>query len=350
MSFTMVTDDAPKSNSTGGNSNIDWEKVNAERREREEKVIALLETQDESVSICGVISGYVDLGIQERGEYEEEYNKDDPKHAEKLEKGSFVEDRYNGKLKKKVPTLCTPAKPAKAFTLAVDFPDYMMDYGGDIGEKPFRMFMGGSFFVKNPDSAEGKKMKIVQNSMYMTENTNNPQNKWALGQTSLPCKMGKAAGITDEHGLMTKDDIGKLLGKALQFEVRVWDKPSKDDPSKTFYTESLKFVGKLPKGMPEPDLSKVSIFGVNMGAANDIEMVKQLRAEHRNTMKLASNWEGSVLQKELEELRKSYQEASNDSSSASGSEAPKPDKKPAEKQPEPATPDEDDGWDDSIPF
>ena len=97
---------------------------------------------------------------------------------------------------------------------------------------------------------------------------------------------------------MSKDKIGELLGKALQFEVRVWDKPAKTG-SATYYTEHIKFVGKLPKGMPAPVLDDKYIFGVNMSKANNPEMLKQLRAEHKNTMKLATNWQGSVLQGEL---------------------------------------------------
>jgi hypothetical protein len=338
MKFTVVTNDAIQNTSNASSDNApDWDKINAEKREKELATIKMLETQNESISISAVVSSYVDMGIQERGEYEDIYVPTDPKHIEKLSNGSFVEDRYNNKEKKKVPTICTPAKPAKAFVLGVDFPQYMFDYGGDIGARPFRMFMGGKFFVKNPDSAEGKKMAIVQNPMYMVENTNNPQNKWALPVTSMISKMCVAAGLGDEHGLVSKDAITGLLGKALQFEVRVWDKPAKVGDA-TYYTENIKFVGKLPKGMPVPELDSKFIFGVNMTSANDPEMVKQLRAEHKNTMKLATNWEGSVLQKELQVPR------ANDSSPVSTADKSSPEKsnsvtpKPvnvAQKQPEP---------------
>jgi hypothetical protein len=302
MKFTVVTNDAIQNTSSSSDNAPDWDKINAEKREKELAIIKMLETQNNSEVLTGCISAYFDMGIQERGEYEEIYVPEKPEHIDKLTKGSFVEDRYNAKEKKKVPTICTPAKPAKAFVLGVDFPQYMVDYGGEIGERPFRMFMGGKFFVKNPDSAEGKKMAIVQNPMYMVENTNNPQNKWALPVTSMISKMCVAAGLGDEHGLVSKDDITGLLGKALQFEVRVWDKPAKVGDV-TYYTELIKFVGKLPKGMPVVELDDKFIVGVNMTSANDPEMVKQLRAEHKNTMKLATNWEGSVLQKELAELR-----------------------------------------------
>lgn len=300
MKFSMVTNDAVQNNSNSQNDNTpDWDAINAEKQVRQDAVIALLETQDESISVSGVVSGYIDLGIQERGEYEDEYKPTDPDHIKKLESGSFVEERYNGKLKRKVPTICTPAKPAKAFALVVDFPTYMQDFGGEIGEKPFRMFMGGTFFVKNPDSTEGKKMQIIQNPFYMVENTNNPQNKWALGVTSLPARMCVAAGLADADGLVNKDSIVGLLGKALQFEVRVWNKPDKNDPSKTYYTENIKFVGKLPKGMAIPTLDDSALFGVNMTAANNPDMVKQVRAVAKNTMKLATNFEGSILQQEF---------------------------------------------------
>jgi len=305
MKFTVVTNDAIQNTSASSDNTPDWDKINAEKRERELAAIALMETADEAQSLSGVISGYIDLGIQERGEYEEEYNAADPKHIDKLTKGSFVEDRYNGKLKKKVPTICTPAKPAKAFVLSVDFPDYMQDFGGEIGLRPYRMYMGGQFFVKNPDSAEGKKMPIIQNQMYMVENTNNTAEKWALPVNSIAAKMCVAAGLADEHGLVQKEKITELLGKALQFEVRVWDKPAKQGDN-TYFTESIKFVGKLPKGMPVPVLDEKYIFGVNMTTANNPDMVKQVRAIAKNTMKLATNFKDSVLEKELQEAKASY--------------------------------------------
>lgn len=353
MKFTVVTNDAIQNTSASSDSAPDWDKINAEKREKELAIIKMLETQNNSEVLTGCVSCYYDLGIQERGEYEDIYVPTDPRHIEKLANGSFVEDRYNAKEKKKVPTICTPAKPAKAFVLGVDFPQYMVDYGGEIGERPFRMFMGGKFFVKNPDSAEGKKMAIVQNPMYMVENTNNPQNKWALPVTSMISKMCVAAGLGDEHGLVSKDDITGLLGKALQFEVRVWDKPAKVGDA-TYYTELIKFVGKLPKGMPVVELDDKFIAGVNMTSANDPEMVKQLRAEHKNTMKLATNWEGSVLQKELSELRsnntptKAPESASDKSSVTTSTNVTPTNITPPKTVTEP---DLDEGWDDdSIPF
>ena len=307
MKFTVVTNDAGRSQSTT-KSSVDWDKINAEKAAREAAIIEMLETQNESISLSGVVSSYVDLGQQKRDDYQEVYDPNNDKHAEKLTKDSVIKDLYNDKLGKVVPTLCTPSKPAKAFVLGIDFPQYMVDYGGEIGQRPLRVFMGGKFFVKNPDSAEDKKMAIVQDPMYMSENTNNPQGRWALPVNTKIAKMCVAAGLADKDGLVTKDEITKLLGKALQFELRIWNKLNTKKGT-THYTESIKFVGKLPKGMPEPVLDEKSIFGVNMMSANDPEMIKQLRAEHKNTMKLALNWEGSVLQRELSELRNSNQQS-----------------------------------------
>ena len=262
-----------------------------------------------------------------------------------------------------MPTICTPAKPAKAFALVVDFPTYMQDFGGEIGEKPFRMFMGGTFFVKNPDSAEGKKMQIIQNPFYMVENTNNPQNKWALGVTSLPARMCVAAGLADADGLVNKDSIVGLLGKALQFEVRVWNKPDKNDPSKTYYTENIKFVGKLPKGMVAPTLDDSALFGVNMTAANNPDMVKQVRAVAKNTMKLATNFEGSILQQEFAAAASSRGSGNNTGSNNTATKPPVTSATETKQQGSGSVPDKavsasgstqvdlDEGWDDDlIPF
>lgn len=360
----MVTDvpkntDTNSSNGEGGG--IDWDAINAERDARQDKIIELLETQNESISITGFPVGYMDLGIQERKDFEEVYNELDPKHIEKLTKGSFVEDRYNGQARKTMPMLCSPSKPAKAFCLAVDFPAYPIDYGEAIGTQPYRMYMGGSFWAVNPDSDEGKKMKIIQNPMYMQENKMNPHDEWAMGQTAGITKMCLAAGLGDAKGLVKKEKIVEILGKPLQFDVRVWNKPNAKDATKAYYTENIKYTGKVPKGMPLPEFNADSIWGVNMTEKNDPEMVKLIPVIAKNVMKLATNWEGSVLQGELEALKATRKEewaANNSDSNATekpvktsspvkGGNTPQPKQQAAQGQQETL---EDDEWDSDIPF
>ena len=306
MSFKVVTNDAPKGESTNNTSAPDWDKINAEKAERESALITLMETQEEPEVINGYVVGYIDLGTQERNPYSEPYDENKKEHKEKLDSGSYLEDGvYVHELKKKVTCIMTPSKPAKAFTFAVDFPEYEQEweFNGEITKKPYRMYMGGNFWMKNPESAEGKKMAVIQNPMYMSENTNNSAGTWALGANSLPSRMGVAAGLANSDGLVTKEDITGILGKCFQFQVRVWNKPDKFDAKKTYFTENIKFLGKLGKKQVPPEFDENSIFGVNFNDINDPAMLQQVRAICKNSMKLATNWDTSVIKKEIEQAK-----------------------------------------------
>lgn len=350
MGFKVVTSDAGagNSNKSGGNNDFDLDAFLAKQQE----AIVLMETENASENLAGVVSGYIDLGIQPRGDYEEEYDPSDEKLAKKLENGSFLDTRYNSDKKKRMEMLCTPRTPAKAFALSVDFPEYLQEFTFDdkTVKKPYRMYMGGNWSVIDPEGDGQKKMKMIQQQFSMVENTNNPQDKWALGTGTNISKMCVAAGLGDEHGLVSKDSIVELLGKTLLFEVRVWNKPAKNDASKSYFTEHIKFVGKLAKGQSPLELPEgTEVWGVNFAEENDPEMLKQVRAIAKNTMKLATNWENSVIRKEL------FNKGKGDNS-IEGAEKPeektppKPESNPVQKAAEPQKkePVLDDGWDDDL--
>ncbi len=75
--FKLVTNDKPKGEASGnGNNEFDLDKYLADKQ----AVIDLMETQNASEVLSGVVSGYIDLGIQPRLPYEEVYKADDKKH------------------------------------------------------------------------------------------------------------------------------------------------------------------------------------------------------------------------------------------------------------------------------
>lgn len=352
MSFKVVTEDAPK-NVPSRSESVNWDKINEEKAKRQLAAIELLETQDAPEVINGYVVGYIDLGTQEREPYSEPYDEDNQEHKDKLDNGSFLEESYVHDIKKKVMCIKTPSKPAKAFTFAVDFPEYEQEweFGGEVVKKPYRMYMGGSYWVSNPDSTEGKKMEIIQRPMYMNENTNNSVGKWALGVNSLPAKMGVAAGLADSDGLVTKEDITGILGKCFQFQVRVWNKPDKSDPKKTYFTENIKFLGKLGKKQTPPPFDEDSIFGVNFNSENDPDMLKQVRSICKNSMKLATNWGDSIIKKEIDKAKaewkanKDAQASSGDNTGSKADKVSKPTPTKKETSPEPEI-----AFDDDIPF
>lgn len=353
MSFKIVTDASARTESTGGDNDFDLDKYLAKNLE----VIELLETQNNSEVLTGVVSGYIALGKQPRPDFEDKYDAADPKHQEKLTKGSYVEDRYDKDAKGKIPMLCTPRTPAEAFTLTVDFPDYMQEFefSGEKVMKPYRMYMGGDWRVIDPDNAE-RKMKIVQNHMFLMENTNNPHKDWALPVNGLPAKMCVAAGLGNDKGLVSKDQVSSLLGMNLQFEVRVWNKPDKVDANKSWFTESIKFAGKVPKGMPSKELPEgTEVFGVNFNTDNDPNMLKQVRALAKNTMKLAENYADSVIKKEIETSRSGgSQQASTPSAQTPSKQPEKPvaASSPVSKANVPVEEESssDEGWDDDNKY
>ena len=331
--FKVDTSGAQQSsgNSSATKSTVDYAAMNQE-------IIDIVGTQKKGKTVVGYVSGFIDLGNQGRPDFEQLRDENSADQNKAIADGGakvVTKDLYdNGKMHRGVEVFCNPRTPAKAFTLAVDFPQYEVDKGKYFGEStpaPFRLYMGGEWSVADPDDG-GSKMRIIQNHMYMSENTNNTHNKWALGTTTTIAKMCVAAGLEDDNGLVSKDDITGILGKAMMFNVQVWNKPAKNDASKTYYTESIKFVGEVPEGLPTPEFDEDLIHGVNFNQANDPDMLNQIRFVAKNTMKLATDWETSVIKKEIEQAKADWK-ANKDAEEGSGKEDSKSVKPEAKSTP-----------------
>lgn len=352
MTFKVDTSGAQQSS---GNTNTDKPKVDYDAMNLE--VINTVGTQNKAKTVIGYPTGYVDLGMQPRANYEELMQEGDTpkavKQREDIANGlaeSVTKDFYdNGTWHKQADVFSKPRKPAKAFTLAVDFPQYEVDKGKYFGEsnpQPLRLYMGGEWSVIDPEGDGEKKMRIVQNHMYMSENTNNPHNEWALPTTSTIHKMCVAANLENGKGLCSKDNITDVLGKPMMFNIQVFNKPAKNDATKLFYQEKIKFVSEVPEGMPCPELPEGMIHGVNFNQINDPDMLNQIRFHAKNTMKLATDYEGSVIKGEIDKAKEDYKNS-----------LPKQDNTPVNEPKEPAIdgsasnpsqPDVD--FDDDIPF
>ena len=105
--------------------------------------------------------------------------------------------------------------------------------------------------------------------------------------------------------------IDELLGKSLQFEIQVFMKPHKN--GKSYYTEKLKYVGGLGRGQQPLSLDKT--YMIEFNGDNDVEGLKQLRNHVVNTIKNATNYQGSKIQQQLENL-------SNGGSTSTGDNRP----------------------------
>lgn len=340
MTFELDVSNATQvSGNSGGGSTVDWEALN-------QHVVDVVGTQTKAKSVVGFISGLYDLGMQPRPDFEKIHDPSKKEEVEALEKGEARLEKKNfydnGTWHNDVDVFCKPRTPAKAIALAVDFPQFQVDKGQFFGESnpaALRLIMGGTWSVVNPDNTE-RKMPVVATPFYLAENTNNNANEWAISNRTNLFKMGEAADLLNENGNFKKESVSQLLGKALLFKIQVFMKPDKFDKKKSYYTEYIKFVSEVPDGLPVPEFDTSLIHGLNMNRPNDPEALKQVRSTIKNTMRLSTDWEGSVIKGELEAL---YQERQQSNTQQQSEE-----EKPSEKAPEPPVEDFED--DEDIPF
>jgi hypothetical protein len=222
------------------------------------------------------ISLIVDIGTQERADFEE-----------KDKAGNIISTK--------------PQKPVQQVIVFADLVDQVVDYGGDIGKKQYRLMINRSFkFVPEginfnavpPRDAEGR---IIKDKMW----TLHPQNRLT--------KLAKATG--NEHILGVDEesnmDIGALLGAAFYADVEVTSKDSgkKDDSGKDIIYHNVNYKGesKLPmvKGKPvevEELECKPMILNHNNVTKDTLILI---RGKVLEMMKLAPEYKGSKLEELL---------------------------------------------------
>ena len=339
MSFEVYTD--TKTESKSNKATVDFDKLNS-------YVVEAADLQEAAV-VPGVISSIVDLGIQAQSdaEYVFEGDEADEETEQQANPAIRFETRAkffdNGKWLENVRVKIVPQRDVQSIAMAIDFPDILVDKGSFFGESkplPLRIWMGGQYFI------EGSGM-VIQNLIALREtnlDTTRATQKWSLNPKGTLYKMAKSAKLVKDGEVFKANQIDKLLGTAHQFEARVWMKPTKN--GKSYYTEQVKFVGALSRGQAV-DAESVATSLVMFNKENPETAIKELRAHVVNTVKRAKNYEGSIIKKQIEEVRGSYSSEAK-SEPKQEREAPKQEaEKPnAKKAPEPA-PDFDDS---DIPF
>ena len=299
-------------------------------------------------TLNGVIVGIIDLGNQKLPDAE--YNVDNgdevlsieeltSKYQKEIDSGevtkfdmAYDSDTKSRKIKKFV-----PQKDRQCVTYAVDFPDVMLDKGKFFGEnsepKPLRLYFGGSFY-----NTHSKKM-IVQNllPLKITNIAKDPKNDkvWSLNPKSSLHKMAVASKLINTGEAFLPDNIDELLGKTLQFKVQIGFNEKGD---KKYYFEKMSFIGALQR--KDKPFEDVDTFLIQMDSENDPEALKNLRKHLLNTMELATNFEGSALQKQLLEVRpNSFKDNTGSSPSVVKKETVK-----APVEASPSDSNEDDDW------
>lgn len=308
-------------------------------------------------TLLGVVSVIADLGTQKLPDAEYDLDKEDEgltieeltsKHSVLLAE-NHPGDKQVGKITKFGKSYDSVKKEwvirkfvkqadRQAVAMAIDFPDIMLDKGKFFGEtesnpKPLRLWLGGQYW--NKFIGEKGKM-LIQNviPLKVTNIAQPPAKVWSMNPKSIPHKMAVASKIIETGEAFLPQDIDKLLGKTLQFKAQVFFNKGTD--GKQYYTEKVSFAAGLARGQKERQVDKTYLIQFNK--ENDQQALKELRAHVINTIEQATNFEGSVIQKQLDEVRGS-------NTSTEVKETPKQDVKQSSK----ANVVEDD-LDENIPF
>lgn len=294
-------------------------------------------------TLIGVVSGIIDLGTQEQPDAEVVFvgDEEDERKAIAEKPQTYFKDGIDPDTKKPVRLKCWPQKAVQCVAVAVDFPDVILNKAQFFGEdnpRPLRLYLGGQFYI------EGSGMVIQRPTPLKV---NKKLGDWSLDQKHLFYKMAVASKLIKPGEVFKPQRISELLGKAFQFEAQVFFKESK---GKQYYTEYVKYVGALGRGQQSPELEYEPVL-IQFNKENDPVAIKELRAHVVNTIKRASNYEGSVIQRQIEEIRGSYSKGAKEEPEEQEVEkevAVKPSSKKAEPVKQEPSPDYD-SFDD-IPF
>lgn len=320
----------------GGNKkDIDFEAMN-------EAIIEQAGLQERE-TLIGVVSVIADLGTQNLPDAEMVFTGNESDEEKEIEKNpnTYFKTQWDYESKKEQRFKCYPQKPQQCVAFAVDFPDIVVDKGIFFGESkplPLRIWMGGQFYIPSIGMVVQRPTPLKVNKKL--------HDTWSLDQKHLAYKMAVAAKIIKPGEVFLPSRIDELLGQAFQFETQVYMKDGKD--GKSYFTEYIKFVGGLGRGMKAPETSiEPSLLQFNED--NKDEDIQTLRNHIINTMKQASNYSGSKIEAQIDRLKGTSKKA--EPASEPAKEVPAKATKPKkETKPKVAEKDPFDDMDDDIPF
>lgn len=285
---------------TNGNSNrktIDFEALN--------KHVVEVAESEEGQTVNGVITQIIDMGNQvlEDARYDVDKGDEDltieeltEKYADQIEEGRITkfdmawDSRANNGRGGEVIKKFVPQKPRQCIVYAVDFPDIIVDKAqfitGESDPKPLRLYSGGTF--RNNDLGHW-----VCTQMFPLRETKDDKIGWTISQNNTLYKMAKANKLLDRNGALKIENIDKLVGQTFQFEIYVGFN------DKGYYNERLRYVGAIKRNEEPFDIEGEVI---QFTEENNLQALKELREVVKDTMTLAINFEGSVIQEQLKEI------------------------------------------------
>lgn len=273
---------------------------------------------EDRTTLVGIVSGIVDLGIQEQEDAEIKFDGDADAEAAEIEKfpNTYFKDGIDEVTKKQVRLKCFSQKPIQSVAVAVDFPDIIVDKGQFYGEsnpQPLRLWLGGQFFIQGVGMVIGRPIPLKNDTS---------TGKWSFRKNHIFHKMAVAAKLIKADEPFVSRDIDQLLGKAMQFEVQVYIKNSK------YYTEYIKFAGGVARGQAVPELP-FDPFAIEFNGNLTPENMLNLRNHVINTIKRANNYEGSKIQGFLEAAQEAKEQEQGDEEAPAKKTAPKLPVKPS---------------------
>jgi hypothetical protein len=276
---------------------VDWDALN--------RYVIETANLEQRETLVGYVAAIVDLGTQEQEDAEAVFTGSAEDEAAAIEKhpDTYFKDGVDQRTKKPVRLKCWPQKPQQSVVLAVDFPDIMLNKGQFIddeeaGEHPLRLWMGNQFYLPDVGMVVGRPIPLKVTNI-APEGSKKPV--WSFAPNHQLYKMATYAKLIAPGEPFLPKDIDKLLGVSLQFEAQVYMKKNAKN-GKEYYTEYVSCKTGLGRGQVPCEVVETPIM-IQFNQVNKEEDIKNLRNHVVNTIRRASNFEGSMIQKQLSEVR-----------------------------------------------
>ena len=283
-------------------------------------------------AVIGIISGVVDYGKHQ-----------DPERVEPMSEGDAKTQAWkekmvsSGKATNKDGMFHYQEAPYQEVGFFIDFPAITVDKGQFFGESnpaPYRVLLGGVF---KGSPAQPNKIKGYPNE----------KGVWVFSDKSRATKLAKAAKLKDLKDGFPQERLLELIGHAVTFNVEVFIN------SAGFLQEKVTSPSPVMNGMPVPEINEDLLFYVGLNEENEDTYLKYLTKPVKEYMKSAMDYEGSLLQKQLEasEGTEGNTPAKQDPATKSVPVAQKQESVPPQAEPKDPTNNEPPmDFDDDIPF
>jgi hypothetical protein len=216
------------------------------------------------------VSMIVDLGTQPREPFSEVYDANNAEHKEALAtRGAYLETAQWGNNKGKE-CIYIPQTPKAGIAVFVDLVENLVDYGSDIGKKPFRLMLNKNF-----------KGEITPIPFYPVKPVSDG-GMWTFAGSSLLSKLATACDKPEVIGKGTEDqnmDVSLLLGQPLNIDIEI---VTNESNGKSFTNVRYKGMTRIRKTDEVPELSDKPL--LITFDCTDTNVVKMIRKDVRAKM------------------------------------------------------------------